>query len=72
MVHAWAVEGDLAADFEARSNNFDLEWPPRSGKVQSFPEVDRAAFFSLEEAARKINPAQRDFLDRLQELVGRA
>ena len=72
MVHAWAVEGDLAADFEARSNSFDLEWPPRSGKVQSFPEVDRAAFFSLEEAARKINPAQRDFLDRLQELVGRA
>jgi predicted NUDIX family NTP pyrophosphohydrolase len=70
IVHAWAVEGDLLADFEPKSNTFDLEWPPRSGKIQSFPEIDRAAFFSLEEAARKINPAQKAFLDRLQQLAG--
>ena len=69
IVHAWAIHGDLPADFQIRSNTFDLEWPPHSGKIQSFPEIDRAAFFSLEEAARKINPAQKEFLDRLRELV---
>ena len=68
-VHAWAVEGDLPNAFEAQSNTFDLEWPPRSGKMQSFPEVDRVQFFSLEEAARKINPAQKEFLDRLDQLL---
>jgi predicted NUDIX family NTP pyrophosphohydrolase len=69
IVHGWAIEGDLSADFEARSNTFQLEWPPRSGKMQSFPEVDRAAFFPLEEAARKIKPAQQPFLERLREMV---
>jgi predicted NUDIX family NTP pyrophosphohydrolase len=69
IVHGWAIEGDLSADFEARSNTFQLEWPPRSGKIQSFPEVDRAAFFPLEEAARKIKPAQQPFLERLREMV---
>ena len=68
-VHAWAMEGDLPENFEPKSNTFDLEWPPRSGKFQSFVEVDRAVFFSLDEAARKINPAQKDFLDRLQQLI---
>jgi len=68
-VHAWAVEGDLPKDFECKSNTFEIEWPPRSGKMQSFPEVDRAGFFSLAEAARKIKPAQRDFLDRLEQLI---
>jgi predicted NUDIX family NTP pyrophosphohydrolase len=68
-VHGWAIEGDLPADFEATSNTFQVEWPPRSGKMQFFPEVDRAQFFSLEEAARKINPAQKEFLDRLKELL---
>ena len=71
IVHAWAVEGDLPDGFEARSNTFDLEWPPRSGKMQSFPEVDRVQFFSLEEAARKINPAQKEFLDGLEQLIAR-
>jgi len=70
VVHAWAMEGDLPADFEARSNTFELEWPPRSGKMQSFPEIDRAGFFSIEEAAHKINPAQKEFLDRLQQYLG--
>jgi predicted NUDIX family NTP pyrophosphohydrolase len=69
IVHAWAMEGDVPRDFKARSNTFEMEWPPHSGKMQSFVEVDRAAFFPLEEAARKINPAQKDFLDRLEELI---
>jgi predicted NUDIX family NTP pyrophosphohydrolase len=69
IVHAWAIEGDVPSDFVAKSNTFEIEWPPHSGKIQSFPEVDQARFFSLEEARRKINPAQRDFLDRLEELL---
>jgi predicted NUDIX family NTP pyrophosphohydrolase len=65
-VHAWAFEGDCPADFAPISNTFVLEWPPRSGRTQQFPEVDRAEFFSLEQAKRKINPAQVIFLDRLE------
>jgi predicted NUDIX family NTP pyrophosphohydrolase len=68
-VHGWAVKGDLADGFEARSNTFEIEWPPRSGKMHSFPEVDRVQFFSIEEAARKINPAQKEFLDRLETMI---
>lgn len=66
-VHAWAFEGDLPADFVVASNSFTMEWPPRSGRTQEFPEIDRAEFFSIEEARQKINPAQIDFLDRLIE-----
>ena len=66
-VHAWAFAGDLKDDFELVSNPFEMEWPPRSGKVRQFPEVDRASFFPLEEARRKINVAQTVFLDRLIE-----
>src|SRR5437667_4427371 len=51
------------------SNTFDIEWPPRSGRRQSFPEVDRAQFFALPEARRKINPAQSAFLDALHALL---
>ena len=69
IVHAWAMEGDLPDNFQAQSNTFDLEWPPRSGKFQSFPEVDQAQFFSIKEAAQKINPAQKELLDRLQQLI---
>ena len=64
-VHAWAIEGDLKDDFVVASNTFELEWPPRSGKRQTFPEIDQACFFPLEEARRKINVAQQAFLDRL-------
>ncbi len=64
-VHAWCFEGDLPAGFELRSNTFALEWPPRSGRIVNFPEVDRVAFFSLAAAHAKINPAQQPFLDRL-------
>ena len=64
-VIAFAVEGDLDADAIA-SNAFETEWPPRSGRRQSFPEVDRAAWFGLDEARERINAAQAAFLDRLQ------
>ena len=70
-VHAWAFEGDLPADFELKSNLFELEWPPRSGRTVRFPEVDRASFFSLAEARERINPAQRELLDRLCATVNR-
>ena len=63
-VVAWAVEGDLDPA-AIRSNTFEMEWPPRSGRMQTFPEVDRAAWFDLDAAARKINPAQAALLDRL-------
>jgi predicted NUDIX family NTP pyrophosphohydrolase len=64
LVHAWAVEGDIAVDGLA-SNTFTMEWPPRSGKMQSFPEVDRYSWFALDEARAKINDAQRALLDEL-------
>lgn len=66
-VHAWAFAGDLQDNFKLVSNTFEMEWPPRSGKVQRFPEVDRASFFPVEEARRKINVAQTVLIDRLIE-----
>jgi len=65
IVHAWAFEGDLPEGFECKSNLFELEWPPRSGKYQNFPEVDRACFFSDKAARRKLKSTQVPFLDRL-------
>jgi predicted NUDIX family NTP pyrophosphohydrolase len=67
LVRAWALEGDLDAT-AAYSNTFTTEWPPRSGRVQEFPEVDGAEWFTLEAAREKINPAQAAFLDRLAEI----
>ena len=64
-VHAWAFEVDADMVVAQVSNSFELEWPPRSGKRQTFPDIDRAEFFSLEEAAIRINQAQRAFLERL-------
>jgi predicted NUDIX family NTP pyrophosphohydrolase len=67
-VIAWAVEGDFdPADL--RSNSFEMEWPPKSGQVRQFAEVDRAAWFTIEEARRKIIPGQAAFLDRLLGLI---
>ena len=66
-VHAWAFAGDLPPDFKPASNTFEMEWPPRSGKKQQFPEIDQASFFPLESARFKINPAQAVFLDRLRD-----
>jgi predicted NUDIX family NTP pyrophosphohydrolase len=65
-VQAWAAAGDLDAG-AVRSNTFELEWPPRSGRLQEFPEVDRAAWFGLEEAAERLLPAQVPFLERLRD-----
>src|SRR5438046_6583849 len=69
-VHGWAFEGDLPESFECKSNLFELEWPPRSGKRERFPEVDEARCFSEEEARRKLKPAQLPFLDRLRAALG--
>lgn len=68
-VHAWAFQGDLPQDFQLESNTFEIEWPPRSGSLKKFPEVDRAEFFAEEIARRKINPAQLPFFDRLREAL---
>jgi predicted NUDIX family NTP pyrophosphohydrolase len=63
-VRAWAMAGDLDAG-TISSNSFTMQWPPRSGTMREFPEVDRAQWFSTEEAKAKINPAQAELLDRL-------
>jgi predicted NUDIX family NTP pyrophosphohydrolase len=68
-VVAWAVEGDLDAS-AASSNTFEMEWPPRSGRRQVFPEIDRAEWFPLVRAREKLLPAQTPFLDRLEEEEG--
>ena len=69
-VSAWAVEGDFDPATLV-SNSFETEWPPRSGRKRSFPEVDRAAWFSPAEARQKIITGQRPLVDRLVELVGK-
>ena len=69
VVTAWAVAGDLDASAIV-SNTFPLEWPPRSGRTQEFPEVDRADWLTVDAARAKILPAQEPFLDRLVEAVG--
>jgi predicted NUDIX family NTP pyrophosphohydrolase len=66
VVHAWALAGDLDVT-KTTSNTFEIEWPPRSGKMQAFPEVDRAGWFDVDAARRKLLPAQRAFIDRLEE-----
>ena len=63
-IYAWAIEGDCDAA-QARSNLFSLEWPPKSGRMQEFPEVDRAQWFTIPEARRRINAAQVGLLDQL-------
>jgi predicted NUDIX family NTP pyrophosphohydrolase len=67
-VHAFAAEADLDPA-EVASNTFTLEWPPRSGRLQTFPEIDRAAWFTLDEARTKIVAGQRPILDELARLV---
>ncbi len=67
-VRAWAVAGDLDAD-QARSNMFSMQWPPKSGRVQEFPEVDRAQWFGLDEAREKLNAAQVELLERLSHIL---
>jgi predicted NUDIX family NTP pyrophosphohydrolase len=66
VLTVWAAEGDLDAS-AAVSNTFELEWPPRSGRLQQFPEIDRAAWCAFPEAREKLVTGQIGFLDRLQE-----
>jgi predicted NUDIX family NTP pyrophosphohydrolase len=70
VVDAWAAEADFDPATLA-SNTFSMEWPPRSGSEQEFPEVDRAEWFDLETARQKILPAQAELLDRLVELLAK-
>ncbi len=60
-VFAWAVEFDIDVTL-VKSNEFEIEWPPKSGSMKSFPEIDRAEWFQTAEALKKINPAQADFI----------
>ena len=68
-VHAWAFAGECDP-LAITSNTFQLEWPPRSGKMQSFQEIDRCAFFPVAEAREKILSYQVDFITRLAALLG--
>jgi predicted NUDIX family NTP pyrophosphohydrolase len=68
VVTAWALEGDCDAH-AIRSNLFEMEWPPKSGRQQAFPEVDRAEWLSLATAHTKIHPAQGAFLERLVQII---
>jgi predicted NUDIX family NTP pyrophosphohydrolase len=70
VVHAWAAEGDLDTT-RVVSGTFEMEWPPRSGRTQEFPEVDRAEWFDVDHARLMIVPAQQAFLDRLAATPGR-
>ena len=63
-VRGYAAVGDVDVGAVV-SNTFSMEWPPKSGRMQEFPEIDRAEWFSVEQAREKINPAQAAFLDRL-------
>jgi predicted NUDIX family NTP pyrophosphohydrolase len=64
VIHAWAIEADCDAS-QVRSNFFSLEWPPKSGQIQKFPEVDRAEWFSIPEARKRIIAGQMGFIDQL-------
>jgi predicted NUDIX family NTP pyrophosphohydrolase len=68
VVHAWAIEGDLDPEAVV-SNEFEIEWPPRSGRRARFPEVDRVAWMAPDAARHRIHPAQAAFLDRLEALL---
>ncbi|RFZ90865.1 NUDIX domain-containing protein [Mucilaginibacter conchicola] len=68
VVHAWAVEGDIDHT-NIVSNTFEIEWPPRSGKRTSFPEIDRAGWFTLDEAKVKLIPAQVKLVEELERII---
>jgi len=69
IVHAWAAEGDLDTA-QIRSNTFTLEWPPNSGYLREYPEIDRGQWFAIDVARKKILPGQATFLDRLADRLG--
>lgn len=68
LIHAWALAGSLELE-GFHSNTFQLEWPPRSGKLRDFPEVDRARYFGVLEATQKMHPAEQPLLARLLDLL---
>lgn len=68
VVQAWAVEGDIDHTGIV-SNTFEIEWPPKSGKQATFPEIDRAGWFTVEEAKVKVNPGQIKLIEELEELI---
>ncbi|MCE5277114.1 MAG: NUDIX domain-containing protein [Planctomycetaceae bacterium] len=68
MVHAWAFEGDCDVSTVV-SNTFTMEWPPRSGKFAKFPEIDRAAFFTLEEAREKLHAGLDELIDQIEKKI---
>jgi predicted NUDIX family NTP pyrophosphohydrolase len=68
LVHAWGLEGDCDPA-TLRSNTFEIEWPPRSGRKQTYPEIDRAAFFTRAEAEKKMHPTEFEFLIRLMGVI---
>ena len=68
VVMIWAIEGDLDVN-TIKSNTFEMEWPPKSGEIQEFPEIDKAAWFDIEKAKIKIVKSRVAFLDRLLEAV---
>jgi predicted NUDIX family NTP pyrophosphohydrolase len=70
QVYAWAVEADIDTTHIV-SNTFSIEWPPGSGNTKEFPEIDKAEWFTLSEAAEKINPAQYTFIAELQRLIAK-
>jgi len=69
VVYVWAVEGNIDAT-SIKSNMFSMEWPPKSGKEQEFPEVDKGGWFTMAQAREKLLPGQRGFLDQLQDHLG--
>jgi predicted NUDIX family NTP pyrophosphohydrolase len=69
VVHAWAIQGDCDPT-RLQSNLFSMEWPPKSGTFREFPEADRAAWFSIPEARKRILPAQENFLEQLSSMLG--
>ncbi|MEO8568468.1 MAG: NUDIX domain-containing protein [Ginsengibacter sp.] len=69
-VYAWAIEKDIDSQ-NIISNNFEMEWPPRSGKFQSFPEIDKGEWLSIEEAKKKINEKQVSLLEQLQQILSK-
>jgi predicted NUDIX family NTP pyrophosphohydrolase len=71
IVHGWAFAGDWDESRVLQSNTFEMEWPPRSGRRQSFPEIDRVGFFTIPEARKKMKETQHPFLDRLREKLAR-
>ena len=71
IVRAWAIEADCDAA-TIRSNVFSMEWPPRSGRTEEFPEVDKAAWFALPEARERINAAQAALIDELEKRLARS